>query len=61
MSARQLHAAFVAVQGDLVLLPHVGSGTVETRQAMGDLVTDNLARFLKDGTVISPVPECDGL
>lgn len=46
---------------NVVLLPHVGSATVETRQAMGDLVTDNLAQFLKDGTVISPVPECSDL
>jgi lactate dehydrogenase-like 2-hydroxyacid dehydrogenase len=43
---------------NVTLLPHVGSATVETRQAMGDLVTDNLSRYLKDGTVISPVPEC---
>ncbi len=46
---------------NVTLLPHVGSATVETRQAMGDLVTDNLSRFLRDGTVISPVPECAGL
>ena len=46
---------------NVVLLPHVGSATVETRQAMGDLVTDNLAQFLRDGTVISPVPECANL
>ncbi|MBM7066827.1 2-hydroxyacid dehydrogenase [Actibacterium sp. 188UL27-1] len=43
---------------NVVLLPHVGSATVETRQAMGDLVCDNLTQFLKDGTTISPVPEC---
>ncbi|MDG1235625.1 MAG: 2-hydroxyacid dehydrogenase [Amylibacter sp.] len=41
-----------------VLLPHVGSGTVETRAAMGDLTVENLLRHLKDGTVISAVPEC---
>lgn len=46
---------------NVVLLPHVGSATVETRQAMGDLVTDNLIQFLKDGTTISPVPECRDL
>ncbi len=46
---------------NVVLQPHVGSATVQTRQAMGDLVTDNLARFLRDGTVISPVPECADL
>jgi lactate dehydrogenase-like 2-hydroxyacid dehydrogenase len=46
---------------NVTLLPHVGSATVETRAAMGDLVTDNLSRFLKDGTVISPVPECQNM
>jgi len=42
-------------------LPHVGSGTVETRAAMGALTVDNLLQHLSDGTVISPVPECDGM
>lgn len=41
-----------------VLLPHVGSATVETRGAMGALTVDNLLKHLKDGTVISAVPEC---
>jgi lactate dehydrogenase-like 2-hydroxyacid dehydrogenase len=44
-----------------VLLPHVGSATIETRAAMGALTVDNLLQHLDDGTVISPVPECDGL
>ncbi|MEM7491100.1 MAG: 2-hydroxyacid dehydrogenase, partial [Pseudomonadota bacterium] len=39
-------------------LPHVGSATVETRQAMGDLTVRNLTRWLEDGTVETPVPEC---
>lgn len=43
---------------NVVLTPHVGSATVETRRAMGELTCDNLARFLKDGTVMTPVPEC---
>ncbi len=43
---------------NVVLLPHVGSATVETRAAMGALVVDNLLTHLADGTVISPVPEC---
>jgi len=34
---------------------------METRAAMGALVVDNLLQNLKDGTVISPVPECAGL
>lgn len=46
---------------NVVLTPHVGSATVETRQAMGDLTCDNLSQFLKDGTVLTPVPECRGL
>lgn len=41
-----------------VLLPHVGSATVETRAAMGALTVDNLLQHLKDGTVLTPVPEC---
>ncbi|MEP5731090.1 MAG: 2-hydroxyacid dehydrogenase [Sulfitobacter sp.] len=44
-----------------VLLPHVGSATVETRAAMGALTVDNLLQHLKDGTVISAVPECANL
>jgi len=35
-----------------------GSGTHETRAAMGKLTVDNLLSHLNDGTVISPVPEC---
>ena len=46
---------------NVVLTPHVGSATVETRQAMSDLVSDNLDRFLKDGTLLTPVPECQHL
>lgn len=43
---------------NVVLQPHIGSATVETRQAMGDLTCDNLSQFLKDGTTLTPVPEC---
>ena len=41
-----------------VLLPHVGSGTVETRQAMGDLACDNLISFFEEGAARTPIPEC---
>lgn len=44
-----------------ILLPHVGSATVETRNAMGDLTVNNLLQHLKDGTVLSAVPECRSL
>lgn len=43
---------------NVVLLPHVGSATHETRAAMGALTVDNLLQHLETGTVISPVPEC---
>ena len=43
---------------NVVLLPHVGSATLETRAAMGALTVDNLLQHLNSGTVISPVPEC---
>lgn len=43
---------------NVVLLPHVGSATVETRAAMGALTVDNLLQHVADGTVRTPVPEC---
>ncbi|MGB1105742.1 MAG: 2-hydroxyacid dehydrogenase [Alphaproteobacteria bacterium] len=43
---------------NVILTPHIGSATVETRRAMGNLVVDNLLQHLADGRVISPVPEC---
>jgi len=46
---------------NVVLTPHVGSATVETRQAMGDLTVENLVRFFSEGRVTSPVPECADL
>lgn len=41
-----------------LLLPHVGSATVETRNAMGDLAADNLISHHRTGKAITPVPEC---
>jgi lactate dehydrogenase-like 2-hydroxyacid dehydrogenase len=40
---------------NVVLLPHVGSGTVETRAAMEALVLANLNRFLQSGQLVTPV------
>ena len=40
---------------DVVLLPHVGSATVETREAMGRLVLDNVDAFLARGELVTPV------
>ena len=42
----------------VVLTPHVGSGTQATRQAMADLAFDNLRRHLGGQAVRTPVPEC---
>ncbi len=42
---------------NVLLLPHVGSGTHETRAAMGSLVVDNLLSHLDDGKVLTSVPE----
>jgi lactate dehydrogenase-like 2-hydroxyacid dehydrogenase len=41
---------------NVVLLPHVGSGTVETRAAMEQLTLRNLDSFLKSGQLVTPVP-----
>lgn len=39
----------------VVLTPHIGSGTVETRQAMADLVFANVSAYFIDGTLVTPV------
>ena len=40
-----------------VLLPHVGSASVHTRDAMGQLVVDNLRSWFEEGKPLTPVPE----
>ncbi len=39
----------------VILQPHQGSGTVETRRAMGDLVVENLRRHFAGEPVATPV------
>lgn len=41
---------------NVVLVPHIASATVETRQAMGDRVADNLDAFFRDGSLVSAAP-----
>ncbi|MBV6763021.1 2-hydroxyacid dehydrogenase [Rhodococcus opacus] len=41
----------------VVLLPHVGSGTTETRAAMEALTLQNLDEYLAQGTLTTPVLE----
>ena len=50
----QVPAALLG-RDDVVLLPHVGSATFETRAAMTDLAIANVERFLADGTLVTPV------
>ncbi len=40
---------------NVVLLPHIASGTRETRQAMADLTFNNLRSFFRDGKLLTPV------
>ena len=42
----------------VVLTPHIGSATGQTRQAMADLAFDNLQCQLSGQPVRTPVPEC---
>lgn len=46
---------------NVVLTPHVASATQETRQAMSDLVVENLITFFEKGAPVAPVPESDHL
>ena len=41
---------------NVVVLPHVASGTVETRAAMEELTLRNLNSFLESGRLVTPVP-----
>jgi lactate dehydrogenase-like 2-hydroxyacid dehydrogenase len=43
--------------GNAVLLPHVGSASVPTRDAMGRLVVENLVSWFDRGVPVTPVPE----
>jgi lactate dehydrogenase-like 2-hydroxyacid dehydrogenase len=42
---------------NIVLLPHVGSASIHTRDAMGQLVVDNLKSWFDKGKPLTPVPE----
>jgi len=49
----QVPAELIAMD-NVVLTPHLASGTVETRKAMEDLVLDNLKAFFAEGAVRTP-------
>ncbi|RVT39794.1 2-hydroxyacid dehydrogenase [Sphingobium algorifonticola] len=42
---------------NVVLLPHIGSASQHTRNAMGQMVVDNLIAWFESGQAVSPVPE----
>ena len=44
----------------VVLVPHIGSATGQTRQAMADLAFGNLREHFAGRPVLTPVPECAG-
>ena len=46
---------------NVVLAPHIGSATVETRDGMGALVCENLESWLAHGKIKACVPECQHL
>ena len=43
---------------NVVLTPHMASGTAETRKAMSDLALANLQAHLAGSPLLTPVPEC---
>ncbi|HEY9238027.1 MAG TPA: 2-hydroxyacid dehydrogenase [Burkholderiaceae bacterium] len=43
---------------NVVLTPHIGSATAQTRRAMAALAFDNLDARLSGKAVLTPVPEC---
>ncbi len=49
--------AELVAMDNAVLLPHVGSASVKTRDAMGQLVVDNLTEWFADRKVRTPVAE----
>jgi lactate dehydrogenase-like 2-hydroxyacid dehydrogenase len=52
----QVPAELIALP-NTVLLPHAGSASVFTRNAMGQLVVDNLTHWFENGRPLTPVAE----
>jgi len=55
----QVPEALLALD-NVVLTPHIASGTEETRAAMADLVVENLNSFFASGRLVTPVPWSPG-
>lgn len=59
--AHEPHVPERLIRDDVTLLPHVGSGTHETRRDMRDLTLANLRAYLAGRPLPTPVPEMSGL
>lgn len=46
---------------NVLMTPHIGSATVETRRAMGELSIQNLIQHKSGNGLVTPVPESEGL
>ncbi|MEV7632949.1 2-hydroxyacid dehydrogenase [Microbacterium sp. NPDC089318] len=55
--ANEPHVPERLVRDDVTLLPHVGSGTTETREDMRDLTLANLRAHLAGEPLPTPIPE----
>jgi len=56
MGEPKINPAFLELD-NVALFPHVGSGSIHTRNAMGQLVVDNLAAFVEGKPPKTPVAE----
>lgn len=51
-----VHEALINME-NTVLLPHIGSATIETRRAMGNLVTDNLEAYFSNAPLLTEIQQ----
>ena len=56
MSEPSVPEALISLD-NVVLLPHLGSASHHTRDAMGQLMVDNLKAWFATGVPLTPVPE----
>lgn len=49
------NSAALIDRDDVMLTPHLGSGTVELRMAMGNMVIENLRRHFAGEPLLTPV------
>ena len=56
----EVHEGLLALE-NVVMVPHIGSATVETRTAMAQLAVDNCIAILHGRPPLTPVPEMKGM